>query len=119
MFKIDDTNKTVHISRGDGATIEVKANNGEYEFQQGDILKLRIYEKKDYSNPVMEVETTVAKTTTSVNLVLTKENTIIGEDINKPKTYWYEISLNETITIIGYDEDGAKEFIIYPAEKGE
>lgn len=119
MFKIDDTSKTIYISRGDAATIEVKANDGEYEFQQGDILRLRVYEKKNYSNPVMEVETIVNKPTKSVNLALSKQKTVIGEDINKPKTYWYEISLNETITIIGYDEDGAKEFIIYPAEKGE
>lgn len=119
MFKIDDISKTIHISRGDGATIQVKGNGGEYEFQPGDILRLRIYKKKDYTEPVMEVETTVTDETTSVDIVLTKDNTIIGDDINKPKTYWYEISLNETITIIGYDEDGAKEFIIYPAEKGE
>ncbi len=118
MIKIDSS-KTIHISRGDAAVLAVTANNGEYEFQPDDVIKFRIYEKKTYNEPLVEVETKVTQNTKVVNINLTKENTAIGEDINKPVTYWYEISLNETTTIIGYDEDGAKELIIYPAEKGE
>ena len=118
MIKID-SEKRIHISRGDAATIALTANNGEYEFQQGDIIRLRIYAKGNYNDPLVEVSTTVEEETTTVDINITKENTIIGNDINKPITYWYEISLNEDTTVIGYDEDGAKEFVIYPAEKGE
>ena len=118
MYKIDP-DKTIHISRGDEKTIVITVNNGEYEIQQGDILKLRIFQKKDYTNMLKEIVAIVNEETTQVDINLTREDTIIGEDISKPVTYWYEVSLNETETIIGYDEDGAKEFIIYPAEKGE
>ena len=41
----------------------------------------------------------------------------IGEVINKPTNYWYEIELNPNTqpqTIIGYDEDGEKLFVLYP-----
>lgn len=118
MIKVD-SEKRIHISRGDAATLNITANGGEYEFQVGDVIRLRIYEKKKYNEPIVEVTKTVETAATSVELNLTKENTTIGEDINKPITYWYEISLNETTTIIGYDEDGAKELVVYPAEKGE
>lgn len=118
MIKVD-SEKRIHISRGDAATLAVTANGGEYQFQSGDVIRLRIYEKNKYNEPVKEISKTLQQATTSVQLSLTKEDTIIGEDINKPKTYWYEISLNETTTIIGYDEEGAKELIVYPAEKGE
>lgn len=118
MIKVD-SEKRIHISRGDAATLNVTANNGEYQFKVGDVIRLRIYEKKKYDEPVIEISKTVQQASTSVELDLTKQDTSIGEDINKPKTYWYEISLNETTTIIGYDEDGAKELIVYPAEKGD
>ena len=38
---------------------------------------------------------------------------------NKPVTYWYDLVLNETNTIIGYDEDGAKKIIVYPEANEE
>ena len=33
---------------------------------------------------------------------------------NGQKTFWYEIELNEEITLIGYDKDGPKLLILYP-----
>ena len=49
-----------------------------------------------------------------VTFELTKEDTTIGELIAKPKTYQYDICVNEDQTILGYDDAGAKEFILYP-----
>ena len=52
-----------------------------------------------------------------VEIYLTEEDTKIGEVISKPKDYWYEVELNpdeEPQTIIGYDEDGAKIFKLFP-----
>lgn len=118
MIKID-IDFTIHISRGDAAVIALIADDGEYEFLPDDVIRFRVYEKNNYTEPLVEVVETVTETTTEVDIHLSKENTTIGDDINKPVTYWYEISLNETQTIVGYDEDGAKEFIVYPAEKGE
>ena len=54
---------------------------------------------------------------TAVTIFLGKEETTIGEITSKPKDYWYEVELNpETLpqTIIGYDEDGAKVFKLFP-----
>ena len=33
---------------------------------------------------------------------------------NKPVTYWYDIVINDTNTVIGYDENGSKKIIVYP-----
>ena len=52
-----------------------------------------------------------------MEIALEGYETKFGEVINKPKQYWYEVELNpETSpqTIIGYDEEGAKLFTIYP-----
>jgi hypothetical protein len=52
-----------------------------------------------------------------VEIFLGEEDTKIGEVISKPKDYWYEVELNpfdHPQTIIGYDEDGAKVFKLFP-----
>jgi len=51
---------------------------------------------------------------------LSSDETRIGDYINKPVTYWYEIELNpnnNSTTIIGYDDDGPKQFKLYPEGK--
>ena len=56
----------------------------------------------------------------SVEIELTSDETRIGDYINKPVTYWYEIELNpnnNSTTIIGYDDDGPKQFKLYPEGK--
>ena len=43
----------------------------------------------------------------------------MGELKNKQKTYWFDIILNDSTTILGYDEEGGKPIIVYPeAEEG-
>ena len=59
----------------------------------------------------------VTEETKHIDIELTKENTKIGEVINKPIEYWYEIELNPDTkpqTVIGYDETGEKIFVLYP-----
>ena len=53
-----------------------------------------------------------------VEIPLTKEDTKKFPLLNKKKTYWYDIVLNDTTTILGYDIEGAKELIVFP-EAGE
>jgi hypothetical protein len=38
---------------------------------------------------------------------------------NKRYTYWYDISLNDTFTLLGYDDEGAGKMIVYPALGGD
>ena len=52
-------------------------------------------------------------------LPLNEEDTTFGEIPNKATTYWYDITLNEDLTIVCYNEEGAREFIIYPAKGSE
>ena len=111
MFKIDNE-KNIQITRGDRGTIKLTAKNG--SFSIGDIIKFSIVEKKDYSNVVFQKEYTVTQEGENAYLTLTEEDTRIGEVISKPVTYWYEIEYNEDQTPISYDEDNAKQFILYP-----
>lgn len=119
MFKIDDK-KNIHITRGDIGTMNVKAKDqegGEYEFKANDIVRFSIYEKGNMAKVIRQIEKTVESATTTVAINLTSEETRIGDIINKPVNYWYEIQLNPDTnpqTIVGYDIEGAKLFILYP-----
>ena len=106
MFSINN-DKSMHLTRGDIAIIEIGASKSEtedYTFKEGDIVRFRVFEKNHYENVVIQKDVTVESETTSVDISLYKEDTKIGELINKPKDYWYEIELNpDTLpqTIIG------------------
>ena len=119
MFSIND-DKSIHLTRGDIAVIEIGASKSEaedYTFKEGDIVRFRVFEKNHYENVVIQKDVTVESETTSVDISLYKEDTKIGELINKPKDYWYEVELNPDTspqTIIGYDVDGPKLFRLYP-----
>lgn len=120
MFKIDSTSKQISITRGDVGAIEVKATNEdgtEYEFKVEDVVRIKVFERKDCGCVVLQKDAIVGVEATSVLLNLTSEDTKIGEIINKPTKYWYEIELNPDThcqTIVGYDEDGEKVFMLYP-----
>ena len=52
MFKIDKNSLTIKITRGNAGIFGVTATNddgSEYTFQNGDTIRLAIYEKKKYS----------------------------------------------------------------------
>lgn len=117
MFKIE--NNTIHITRGDAITIEVKAKSGNeyYVFKTSDVIRLNIFKTKDCSDVLFTKDYNVESESASVDISLNSEETAIGELINKPKKYWYELILNPGLneqTIVGYDMDGPKEIILYP-----
>lgn len=119
MFKIDD-NLIIHITRGDIGTIIVTAENDDgtdYEFQVGDIVRIGVYTAKNMNDLKTKKDVAVSTKGTEVTINLEEEDTRIGDIINKPKDYWYEIELNpetNSQTIVGYDENGAKIFRLYP-----
>lgn len=115
MLKIE-ADGTISLNRGDKGTITITANDGEYEFQSGDVIVLRVFEKKGYNkSPLLEKSIIVDKVTDEVDIFLIEEDTLFSPEANKAIIYWYSISLNEDV-ILGYDADGAKQFIIYPAK---
>lgn len=117
MLKIDTETKQINLTRGDIAEFSITAKNDDgtnYQFQVGDTIKLSIYEKKDYSKLILSKSVEILEASESATLTLTSTETKIGDLINKPAEYWYEVQLNEEQTIIGYDENGAKIFKLYP-----
>lgn len=121
MYRVTEDNE-IHVTRGDALGLEVSAKQGEsyHLFKDGDVIRFAIYEKKNAESVVLQKDFNVYGETDSVPIFLTKEDTELGETISKPKDYWYNVTVNPDTfpdTIIGYWEDGAKLFRIYP--KGE
>ena len=123
MFSIL-TNKTICLTRGDIANIEVYANTKDgqaHTFQTGDVVRLLVYKKRDCTGVVIKKDVQVEEPTKTVYIQLESADTRFGNPPSYPEEYWYEIELNpdtEPQTIIGYDESGGKIFRIYP-EGGE
>jgi hypothetical protein len=118
MFAMD-SDLTIHITRGDIGVINVSAssNDSSHIFKPNDIVRLKIFQKKNCNAVVLTKDVTVYREASSVDINLFSDDTKIGEIINKPVDYWYEIELNpETYpqTIIGYDQKGPKIFRLYP-----
>lgn len=120
MFKINKTTKQINITRGDIGCIEVKAKNEDgtdYTFQVGDIVRFKVFKKKDCGCVEIQKDVEVITAGTSVEINLTSTDTKIGEIINKPTDYWYEVELNPDTnpqTIICYDDEGEKIFKLFP-----
>lgn len=120
MFVLNEDN-SIYATRGDIVFFGVSAMDKEagvpYKFQAGDVVRIKIFGKKAAENVVLEKEFPVHEVTETVEIFLTKEDTKIGEVISKPVDYWYEVELNpfdNPQTIIGYDENGAKVFKLFP-----
>lgn len=123
MFTID-ADQTIHITRGDTGVIVVSANVTErdpYVFKPGDVLRFKVFGRKQHDNVIIEKDVKITQETTTVEIGLERADTKVGELINRPSDYWYEVELNpDTLpqTIVGYDENGPKIFRVYP-EGGE
>jgi lysophospholipase L1-like esterase len=118
MFVINEDN-SIYVTRGDIVAFAVTAeDNGKpYTFKAGDLVRIKIFGKKDAESVILQKDFPVVADTESVDIYLTKEDTKLGDVISKPKDYWYEVELNpltDPQTIIGYDEDGAKVFKLFP-----
>ena len=118
MFVINE-DMTINLTRGDTALLSVSANigNTNYEFRPNDVVRLKVFAKKDCEDVVLVKDVRVTEAATTVEIELNKEDTTFGEVISKPTDYWYEVELNpdtQPQTIIGYDENGAKVFKLYP-----
>lgn len=124
MIEVKGT--TIYCTRGDnGNTL---GNNIEFgyedvdgnpvDFSIGQKVIFKVFDPKNVQNVVIQKEINIEEVCSSITIPLTNEDTSFGNYINKPVKYNYEISIDDTGTIIGYDEDGPKEFILLP-EGGE
>ena len=121
MFVVND-DLSLYVTRGDAVTFMVAAaeNGNEHTFTTGDVVRMKVFEKNDCEAVVLQKDVTVSVATERVAVNLTGQDTKIGEVINKPKDYWYEIELNPETnpqTIVGYDDNGPKIFRLFPEGK--
>lgn len=120
MYKIDEVRKTISITRGDALTIPIRIKTSSdpityHTFSVGDVIDFSVYGKKKLNEPpVIQKSVEVTEETDTVYILLDPSDTRIGDCLNVPVEYWYEIELNNIQTILGYDESGAKLFILYP-----
>jgi hypothetical protein len=121
MIKIEDN--VIHLTRGDATgtdynvlAIQFPLSDGSlYTFKVGDKIRMTVFDKKGYTRrPILSKEWTVAAATTTPELPLTSTDTKKFEQSNKKITYWYDIVLNDTTTLLGLDDEGAKKMIVYP-----
>ena len=118
MFTLND-DLSIYATRGDTVFFSVTAeDNGKpYVFQAGDVVRFKVYGKKNAENVVLQKDFPVTEVCEEVEIYLAEEDTKFGKVISKPVDYWYEVELNpfdNPRTIIGYDEDGAKVFKLFP-----
>lgn len=121
MFTIDGN--TIAATRGDVVFFSVVAeeDGAPYVFERGDVLRVKVFEKKNCENIVLQRDFPVLEAAEQVEVFLSGEDTKFGEPISKPVDYWYEVELNPETkpqTIIGYTEDGPAVFRLLP-EGGE
>lgn len=119
---IVNEDKSVYATRGDTVLFTVSADiDGErVTFAPGDVVRIKVFEKKNANNVVLQKDFPIEVESDLATIYLTGKETKIGGIINKPVDYWYEVELNpftEPQTIIGYDEDGAKIFKLFPEGK--
>lgn len=118
MFKINKETKEIKITRGDYAVIDVSALNADgskYVFKAGDIVRFKVFKKKDPSTVILQKDIKVITDTEIASIELNKDDTTIGDLIVKPISYWYEVELNPDTkpqTIIGYEENHEKLFTL-------
>ena len=121
MFLIND-DMSIYVTRGDSVffTVSAEENGANHVFQVGDVLRIKVTDKKDCEKVVLQKDFVVTEATENVDIILNGNDTKIGEVISKPKDYWYEVEMNPFTnpqTIIGYDDDGAKIFKLFPEGK--
>mgnify|MGYP003571255141 CR=1 FL=1 len=133
MIAIGDDKETIYITRGDTPQdkfnkiafefpiYNVKTQKEElYEFQLDDKISFVVFEKKGYTKKEIFRKDYKIKDigytdpTTTPEIVLTEEETKMFPLFNKKQTYWYDLVLNDTTTMLGMDEEGAKKIIVYP-----
>lgn len=124
MIKIDG--KKIGIVRGNYLPLTVTTKNADgtdYIFQLGDVLRFKVFEKKNVDNVFLEKDFKISEVATEVLIELTSDEMKIGELIDKPKDYWYEIELNpdtqKTQTIVGYEEESGPAILTLLPEGGD
>lgn len=136
MIRIGEDKTTIYITRGDTTgefnklafclpIFNAETQEDEYyEFKPTDKISFVAFNKKSYTKYEILRKEYILKdigyteNTIVPEIPLSEEDTKAFPLKNKSTTYWYDIVLNDTLTILGFDHNGAKKIIVYP-EVGE
>lgn len=136
MIAIGEDKRTIYLTRGDKTSKFYRLafyfpiwnfatqKEEKYTFQLKDKIAFVVKEKKGYTKTeVLRIEKTLAEMgevepTQYPEIQLTEEDTKAFDLLDKRKTYFYDIVLNDSTTILGYDTEGASKLIVFP-EAGE
>jgi hypothetical protein len=120
MFVVNEDN-SIYANRGDVVCIGVEAKDNKTDapkkFQPGDVLRFTIYGKKEAGSVLMQKDFPISEVCETATIFLDSKDMTFGDVISKHKDYWYDIRLNpdtEQQTIVGYFEDGAVLFRLFP-----
>lgn len=121
MFVVNE-DMSIYCTRGDSGTVYVTAEKDGLDrvFKAQEVVRFKVFEKKGCDCVVLQKDVVVGADTVMVPIYLSGVLTKIGGIIHKPVDYWYEVELNPLTTpetIVGYDDDGAKVFRLYPEGK--
>lgn len=113
MFKIEGN--TIMLTRGDEVEIDFSVED-DYIFKTGDKLRFSVYKPRKLQElPLLEKIIRVTEDTSIIRIELTSEETKSLVDMkSRVVELWYEIEYNDVVTVLGYDEEGAKKIKIYP-----
>ena len=74
-----------------------------------------VVKEKDYSTVLLQKIFEVTEESDIFTIELTSEDTRFCDLLkNQPKTFWYEIEYNNVSTLVGYDDEGGKQFVLWP-----
>lgn len=118
VYWYDEKEKKLYDSNYNESSIELSTLNIEYyQYKVGDVVTFNIYNRNGYDEEALVTkEIVVTEECIALDIPLTEEDTTFGKISNKEITYWYDITLNHDLTVVCFDETGAKEFIMYPAK---
>lgn len=138
-----EDNRTIYLTRGDETSEFFKLafyfpiwnyetqQEEKYLFQLDDKISFIVMKKKGYTQEeLFRVEKTLREMgepepTYYPEIRLTEEETKLFDLTNKSQTYWYDIVLNDTTTVLGFmidddDKTEASKIIVFPeGEEGE
>lgn len=137
MIAITEDNQNLEITRGDATqkdynvlafkfpiyNVETKQEE-DYEFKPTDKITFVCLNKKGYTKEeilrknYLVSDLGYTQPTPIVELPLTSEDTKKFPLLNKSKTYWFDLVLNDEVTILGMDSEGARTIKVFP-ESGE
>lgn len=128
MLLIDNETKTIAFNRADEVNFILELNDEDgnpFPLLNSDYVRLNVMAKKDYiSGPVFSKVFKADGGENTVQITLTSREMALFEKTNRQTTYWYDLVLNDTETLIGFessdaDNKGAKKLIILPRGEDE